>query len=814
MIEKKQSAVDTTPEYPNPILSETLNFFELFTDSSNDLCLICDKSLRIFYLNNKALEYSTMDTKEQIIGLAIQDLTPSVVETGLKEDYLRVLATGEPLLRETTETVPVGTKHFSVRAFKVDDYLAIVATDITELKEKEITSLNNLKKVEQYIDDTLDPFVALDASGKILFTNPALCRILNRGKDEIVDLNLVNFLHALDQPNMRSLLHEQSESSGTIWQLENRLIDLDGETHFIAWNINLQRTPSGDIEQLMLVGKDLTDLRKVEEKLILQANVIEQVHDAVITTDLEANIIAWNREAARKFGYSREDILGRNLTEILANDLTPMDRKRLEDILVLDSEIDTQRVFLKKDGTEFPGNIHFSALRDKDQERRGYIGVVTDLTQHNRMLNDLRLSEKRLTNAQRLAALGYFEWNIQNETFWMSDELYAIYQIKQSAKSLKANTLFKLAHADDKHLLEKTIMNSVKECTGFDIEYRIIDTKGNEKFVYEQVEIIPDEGGQALLMTGTIQDITQRKNAEKKILLYKNQLEEMIRERTQHIEELSKELIESSRKAGMAEVATGVLHNVGNVLNSINISVSMLSSNLDRLDSRSIHKVRNLLEENKNSPENFFDANGKGLQLIEYLQLLANDRENVHKTLYKELETIEQNVDHVKHIVRMQQSHANSKGIKEERRLSDLLEEAIVIADLSTSQPEILLKRDYDTGDLVDLETHKLLQILINLLTNAKDSVVASANNNKQICLSFKCMDPEIEISVEDNGVGMESSDPDKIFSMGYSTKPDGHGYGLHTSANLTAEIGGTIKVYSEGNNKGARFTLRFNRCQ
>lgn len=798
----------------NQSLIDTTNFFEVFTDSSSDLCLIYDKDLRIVYLNNKALEYSGVESKEALIGVSVEDLVPTIVETGVKEDYLKVLETGVPLFRESVESVPSGKVHFALRAFRVSDYLAVVASDITDLKAKEVADRRNLRKVEQYIEETLDPCVILDGTGNIVFVNPAFCRILKISSNKLKNLKLTRFVHATEQENMDSILQTWIESGETIGQLENRLTDTDGKVHHIAWNINLVRTPANEIEQLTLIGKDLTELRKAEEKAILQAEIIEQVHDAVITTDLNGNIIEWNREATRKFGFNRDEIIGKELTILIAHNAADIDLNRLEKTLSNNGEVESKLNFLRKDGSEFPGEIRFSPLIDKNEERKGYIGVVSDLTQINQMLENLRTNEKRLINAQRLATLGYFEWNIQNDSLWISDELYDIYKVSRTNHSMKPNKLFRMAHPDDQSIIEKMILEAVKKCKGFDHEYRINDADGAEKIVHEQVEIISGEEGQALLMTGAIQDITQRKKAEEKILSYKNQLEEMISERTHQIESLSRELIESSRKSGMAEVATGVLHNVGNVLNSINISVSMLSTNVDRLESQKIKRVCELLEENKAELGNFFSESEKGIQLVDYLQLLSKDQENVYQTLKTELNSVEKHVDHIKHIVRMQQFHATSEGIKEERRLSQLLEEATVITGLNSDDTNIELKRDYDTEDKIVIETHKLLQILVNLLSNAKDSVLNNGNSEKKIIISFKSTENDCNVTIEDNGVGLESIDPDRIFSMGYSTKPDGHGYGLHTSANLATEIGGSIRAHSEGKNKGACFTLRFNRCQ
>lgn len=789
------------------------DFFQVFADALTDLCLIYDKDLRILYLNRKAMEYSGVEAREEIIGQYLQGVSPTILETGIREDYLRVLETGEPLLRETTETVPVGTRHFSVRAFKIGENLAVIALDITKPKEKELENQKNLDQIQKYVEETIDLHLQVNTEGNITYANKVLGNILGLGVKDLPGMPFFELLHQDDQGKLLSEYQRWTDDKTTIARLENRLVGINGQIHSMFWTINIVYDADNNPLLMNCIGRDITELRQAEERAFLQADIIEQLHDAVVTTDTDLNIIEWNKEASSLFGYTKKEVLGTSVTRLLATKEGNFLHKRMKIPLRNSIDgIDTEIELVKKDNSQFIGHVRFSLLKDKNKTESGYIAAIIDISSQKQTLKELQLSEDRLRNAQRIAMLGHWEWNIQKGTLWLSDQIYNIFKLDSTRTDLPSNALFLMVHREDQSALEEKIMLCRDDGVKFDHQYRIIDDSGTGKIVHEQGELIRDAEGEALFMTGTIRDITAQKEVEEELRQYQTQLEEMVQERTQHIEKLNKELLEASRQAGMAEVATGVLHNVGNVLNSINVSVNITTRALHKLETQNISRVYQLLKDHKNNLGYFLDQTDKGQQLTEYLSQLSEFQDKLLRTLNEELKSMENHVNHVKHIVRMQQSHTHAKAIKEEVYLSEVFDQAITISGLKSDPLEVILKTEYDEHDQIEIEVHKLLQILVNLLSNARESVLSNDNKDKRIIVRTQCNEQYIQISIEDSGVGIDEPDQDRVFSMGFSTKADGHGFGLHTSANLAAELGGMINAKSKGIGKGACFTLRIKR--
>jgi signal transduction histidine kinase len=284
------------------------------------------------------------------------------------------------------------------------------------------------------------------------------------------------------------------------------------------------------------------------------------------------------------------------------------------------------------------------------------------------------------------------------------------------------------------------------------------------------------------------------------------------RERAQRdAEDAQEKLLESSRRAGMAEVATGVLHNVGNVLNSVNISASQIATQLRQSSAGDVARVVELFRQNEGQLGEYLTANPKGRQIPAFLGQLADALEQERRTGLKELESLTANIDHIKHIISMQQGLARSSGVRETVAPADLFEQALVINLASLERHQIDVIREF--GDLAPIETdrHLLLQILVNLIGNAKYAMLKNDSPVKRLTLRALA-DPArpgfVLLQVRDTGLGIKQEHLSRIFNQGFTTKKDGHGFGLHSGALAAKQMGGTLEVHSDGEGCGATFTV------
>ena len=302
----------------------------------------------------------------------------------------------------------------------------------------------------------------------------------------------------------------------------------------------------------------------------------------------------------------------------------------------------------------------------------------------------------------------------------------------------------------------------------------------------------------------------------------RDHLEHRVEERTQELQqqvaakeraraELSKaqkNLIQASRQAGMADVATGVLHNVGNVLNSVNVSTGLLDERLRRCSVESVARTAALLRQNQDQLGRFLTEDSRGRMLPAYLEKLGKILIQDKHTMQEELDSLGKNVDHIKTIVAMQQSFAKAAGVLEELEPGDLVEDALQINSISLSQHDIEVVRDYQPVPCVLVDRHKVLQILINLISNAKHALKERSSDRRLVLQIAPTAGDRIRISVSDNGVGIAPENLSRVFSQGFTTRQDGHGFGLHSGANAVRELGGSLSASSEGIGKGATFTL------
>jgi signal transduction histidine kinase len=288
-----------------------------------------------------------------------------------------------------------------------------------------------------------------------------------------------------------------------------------------------------------------------------------------------------------------------------------------------------------------------------------------------------------------------------------------------------------------------------------------------------------------------------------------DELETRVQRRTADLASAHEQLMEASRTAGMAEVATGILHNVGNVLNSVNVSTTLLAEQLRNSKITSVGRVATLMKDHAADIGDFVANDPKGKQLPEFLGKLSVQLESERARALQELASLQKNVEHIKQIVAMQQNHAGAAGVTSLVNIPELLEDVLRLADSSANGHSFKVAKEFGPN-LPDIrvDRHKALQILINLVRNARQSCLEAGASDKKLTLRATAPNGRINISVSDNGVGIPAENLTRIFAQGFTTRKNGHGFGLHSSALAAKDIGGRIVVHSDGPGKGATFTL------
>jgi signal transduction histidine kinase len=279
-------------------------------------------------------------------------------------------------------------------------------------------------------------------------------------------------------------------------------------------------------------------------------------------------------------------------------------------------------------------------------------------------------------------------------------------------------------------------------------------------------------------------------------------------ERTREVEKTHGELLLASRQAGMAEIATNVLHNIGNVLNSVNISASLVADSVKKSKAANLAKVAAMLREHAHDLGAFITADAKGKQLPAYLSQLSEQLLADQQSAVAELGALVKNIEHIKDIVAMQQSYARVSGVRETIDIRELVEDSLRMNESALGRHRVEVVRDFERVPAMNAEKHKILQILVNLIRNAKYACDDSQRADKRMTVRVTDGDGRVKISVIDNGVGIPPENMTRIFSHGFTTRKDGHGFGLHSGALAAQEMGGSLNAQSEGTGHGATFTL------
>ncbi len=269
----------------------------------------------------------------------------------------------------------------------------------------------------------------------------------------------------------------------------------------------------------------------------------------------------------------------------------------------------------------------------------------------------------------------------------------------------------------------------------------------------------------------------------------------------QEIARGSHALAEASRRAGMAEMAVGVLHNVGNALTSVLVSAALVDETVRGLDHERLGQAATLLD----GPDP-----AKRIAAQKYIRKMTTRQAQLIERVEGELGTLLSRLEHVQAIIAQQQDNAaGGSNVIQQVGLGDLAESALDLVSDSLERHGVDVLKEFDSIPPFPVDRHKVLQILVNLLNNAKQSIVAHGQRAAITVRVCRDGDDHALISVDDTGGGIAAQHLDRVFEAGFTTRKDGHGFGLHASANAAREMGGTLSAASDGPGRGASFVLR-----
>jgi PAS domain S-box-containing protein len=426
-------------------------------------------------------------------------------------------------------------------------------------------------------------------------------------------------------------------------------------------------------------------------------------------------------------------------------------------------------------------------LEDRVKERTR--ALESEMAQRERTAKDLRLSEERLRELVDNAPIGIFK------TTEVGDVLLANPHLRRLIGLALDQDLSRLSLADGRIFpaADRTRfwdrLKAEREVHGFAATLHRADGTAIEVLINARLN--PTAPGEVRVCEGTIEDVTERNRAAREL------------------EAAHGQLVVASRQAGMAEVATGVLHNVGNVLTSVNLTIHDVLERLRASRLSHLHRVAATLQREAERLPDFLRNDPAGRQLPGFIVKLDEHLADENTRLRADMETLADHFEHIRDIVVTQQSSAKLLGVTEALSGPRLFEDALRLAAESLDRHAIDLRREFGPAPEAQADRHRVLQILVNLLKNAKDAVLAHPGGPRRIAVGVGVAgDGRVALKVSDTGHGIAPENLPKIFRHGFTTKENGHGFGLHSCVLAAREMGGDLLVASEGPGRGAVFTV------
>ncbi|MFN3199724.1 MAG: PAS domain-containing protein [Bradymonadia bacterium] len=586
----------------------------------------------------------------------------------------------------------------------------------------------------------------------------------------------------------------------------------EGDTLIVDFSVLPYFDEAGNVICLVPHGNDVTERHRQGTELHSTYTLLRQHMDnspiGVIEWDRELRVVRWSGRAQAIFGWQTSEALGRTPADLGL--VHPEDEARVwGELQGLMEGTEQSRVVENRNYTRDGAVIHCrwhnsTLMADRGPGTTFLLSLVEDCT-HQREA-EVALARSRDELEQRVRARTYelrrsqarfqlaiegsgegiwsLEFGMVPPELYLAPRIYDMFDLDPSQVTPDVDWILGHMHPEDRKPFMKVFNSHMFHRTPCAYEFRFQMPDDSWRWFRIRGQATWSEKGHPVRMAGSVADIQAERDAAKAL------------------EETQARLIEASRSAGKSEVAAQVLHNVGNVLNSVNVSATVAIEKVQKLKVEGIAKAAQMLN------GQLGDVGGKGPQLIEYLSKIGERLTQDQATLIEELQRLSKDVDHIKHVVGMQRAYARVGGVMVAANLAELLEDALQINRSSMERHGVKLDLNVTHIPEILVERDKVLQILINLVRNAIQAMREVEGEHLLTISLERVGDDRCAFEIKDSGVGISEENLTRIFAYGFTTKSDGTGFGLHASALDAQSMEGTLTAHSDGPGHGAMFRL------
>jgi PAS domain S-box-containing protein len=424
---------------------------------------------------------------------------------------------------------------------------SVLPHDIIERKRAEEALRDTQMQLQGIFDSTVDAIITIDEDQKIIIFNPAAEQMYRCAASEVIGQTLDRFIPEFVRKEHREYLRVYGQTNSTKRTMNTSSLELtclraDGEA--FSSEVSISQIELGGRKLYTAIVRDITERKQAEELLTYEATILENVSDAIIATDLQFNILNMNPAAEALYGWQESEAIGRPAQEIMQNQYAPGQREGIIAAFQEHGKWQGEIEQVSREGKRFPALASIATIRDSFGKSVGIVGVNRDITERKQVEEALHHSEENLRKAQHFAHVGSWTWNVKTNQLDWSDEMYNLFGLdKQTFSGVLSDVIAQAIHPDDRAKVDQANLAVINEGVPSPLEYRVVLSNGAVRFVWAEAgEMIRDEAGAPYLLSGIVQDITERKQAEAAIRQLNETLEERIIERTAQLEAANKEL--------------------------------------------------------------------------------------------------------------------------------------------------------------------------------------------------------------------------------------------------------------------------------
>ncbi|HEY0985945.1 MAG TPA: PAS domain-containing protein [Kofleriaceae bacterium] len=507
----------------------------------------------------------------------------------------------------------------------------------------------------------------------------------------------------------------------------------------------------------------------------LAADILNVVDDAFFVLDREWRVVYATRSLCELVGRSQEDLLGRPLPSVMPW----LENTRAQRTIA--EAISEGRGGVALDAWGAPGEEPRWRQTTASVFGQGVLCVSRDVTQREKIRTEIEnknaLMETFVNNIPDMAWVKDRNSNfiIANKAFCDAVGMANEFLVNNTCDVCFGELATKFK-ADDRVVMESKAQLRIEES--------IVDANQKVKWLETVKSPLRDAAGAIVGTVGIARDITERKR-------------------------LNAALNTASRLGGMAEVAIGVLHNVGNSINSVNVSASLVSDKLKAKSMKLLTRGTELLSAHKDDLVRFLTEDPTGKTFLQGLPVLLSSIVREQQEMSAEMEGVRGHLEQIMKTIQVQQEYARVTSVVEKCSLDQVIDEALSFVVARCKELGIQVKTE--VVEMLDItqDRNQIVQILANLMRNAVDALVEADRPEKVIgIVGQKHGDGRFWIEVSDNGTGISAEDQSAVFRYGFSTKRDGHGFSLHNASAVAQSLGGALTFSSDGKDRGSVFRL------